>query len=244
MPIVEKLDPYMIYILYKLFRDSTRYVNKDVVKDLSYLGRDLKKVVMLDTLPKHFELQPENAIHMQPWNGDRSDRDLIGLIPFLEAIAIYNVPDVRPILQNYSGKHVPTAWAEVERKQKAAVLEEWEKDQAKHKFKLGGGGYSIGSLFGVSNPQAQQGAQDRSGPPKTELEMKREFFQKSYLEEQKYWAENKETIEKAIEEDKERMKREMQGSVMGFFAAQFGMAPPPGAPGQESAAASPVQPKN
>ena len=84
IPIVEKLDPHMIYILYKLFRDSTRYHNKDVIKDLSYLGRDLKKVVMLDTNPKHFSAQPENAIQMQPWTGNRADTGLVGMIPFLE----------------------------------------------------------------------------------------------------------------------------------------------------------------
>lgn len=84
IPIVEKLDPHMIYILYKLFRDSTRYFNKDVIKDLSYLGRDLKKVVMLDTNPKHFSAQPENAIQMQPWTGNRADTGLVGMIPFLE----------------------------------------------------------------------------------------------------------------------------------------------------------------
>ena len=87
IPIVEKLDPHMIYILYKLFRDSTRYHNKQVIKDLSYLGRDLKKVVMLDTNPKHFSAQPDNAIHMQPWTGSRADTDLVGMIPFLEGIS-------------------------------------------------------------------------------------------------------------------------------------------------------------
>jgi import inner membrane translocase subunit TIM50 len=86
IPIVEKLDPYAIYILYKLFRDCTRYHNKEVVKDLSYLGRDLKKVIMLDTNPKSFGLQPENAIEMPKWQGNRNDTDLVGMIPFLEGM--------------------------------------------------------------------------------------------------------------------------------------------------------------
>ena len=43
-PISEKLDPLGMYLPYKLFRDNTRYVNNKVVKDLSYLNRDLSKV--------------------------------------------------------------------------------------------------------------------------------------------------------------------------------------------------------
>lgn len=39
---------------------------------------------MIDTNPDHAQLQPENAIVMSPWKGDRKDKDLVGLIPFLE----------------------------------------------------------------------------------------------------------------------------------------------------------------
>lgn len=39
---------------------------------------------MLDTDPQHCRLQPENTILMKPWDGNTNDRDLIGMIPFLE----------------------------------------------------------------------------------------------------------------------------------------------------------------
>ena len=41
---------------------------------------------MLDTDPQHFRLQPENAIQMEPWKGGSTDRDLVGMIPFLEGM--------------------------------------------------------------------------------------------------------------------------------------------------------------
>jgi len=53
-PIVEKLDPYSFYIMYRLFREGTRFVDGKVVKDLSFLNRDLSKVVALDTHPEHY----------------------------------------------------------------------------------------------------------------------------------------------------------------------------------------------
>ena len=227
----------MIYILYKLFRDCTRYHNKEVVKDLSYLGRDLKKVIMLDTNPKSFALQPENAIEMPKWTGNRDDTDLVGMIPFLEgmsgqlpalppfadhlafvAFIAFNVPDVREVLKNYKGKHIPSTWAEVEEEQKRALLAEYNNNSSTRKGKLGSG---MSSLFGVSNPTVRHNASDL---PKTELERHREFYQKAYLEEQKYWNENKAAIERDIEADKERQKREMTSSVVNFFSMQFGLA--------------------
>ena len=84
MPILEKLDPYNFYIMYKLFRESTRAVNGQVVKDLSYLNRDLANTIMIDTVPDHVQMQPENAIILPKWSGDPKDKNLIALIPFLE----------------------------------------------------------------------------------------------------------------------------------------------------------------
>lgn len=54
------------------------------MKDLSYLNRDLSKVIVLDTDPEHVSLQPENAVVLPKWKGDASDRGLVAMIPFLE----------------------------------------------------------------------------------------------------------------------------------------------------------------
>lgn len=53
-------------------------------QDLSYLNRDLSKVVLLDTNPDHASLQPENAIIIPKWDGTPGDKGLIDMIPFLE----------------------------------------------------------------------------------------------------------------------------------------------------------------
>lgn len=84
LSVAEKLDPFTLYLPYKLFREATRSVNGKVVKDLSYLNRDLSKVIMLDINADHAALQPENAIIMKPWDGKPRDQGLIEMIPFLE----------------------------------------------------------------------------------------------------------------------------------------------------------------
>lgn len=46
------------------------------------------------------------------------------------AIAIYNPPDVRPILKAYEGKDIPLEYAKTEARAKAQHIAEWN---AKHK---------------------------------------------------------------------------------------------------------------
>ena len=47
MPILEKLDPYNFFIMYKLFREATRSTENGPVKDLSYLNRPLDRVIIV-----------------------------------------------------------------------------------------------------------------------------------------------------------------------------------------------------
>ena len=53
-------------------------------QDLSYLNRDLSKVIILDTHPEHVSAQPENAIILPKWTGQPGDKGLVAMIPFLE----------------------------------------------------------------------------------------------------------------------------------------------------------------
>lgn len=80
---MDKLDPYQ-YAMYRLYRDGTRYIDGKYVKDLSYLNRDLSKVIIMDSNPESFSLQPENGIALKPWKGNADDKGLLEYIPFLE----------------------------------------------------------------------------------------------------------------------------------------------------------------
>lgn len=60
-PILDRLDPQRL-VQYRLYRDSTQYVNGKHVRDLSKLNRDLKQVLLITADPHAFALQPDNAI--------------------------------------------------------------------------------------------------------------------------------------------------------------------------------------
>lgn len=212
MPIIEKLDPYNFFITYKLFREATRSVDGKIVKDLSYLNRDLSKVVLLDTHPEHVSSHPENAIIIPKWTGAPGDKGLIAMIPFLESIAIYKSPDVRPILQAYAGKDIPIEYAEKEAEAKRKHIEEW-KSKARG---LSKGGFTLSGMFGGPSESS------RSSVPLTYLEQKRLEAQRQYKEEQLYIATHKDEFERLLEEDRQAMAREMSGSLMGVLDAMAG----------------------
>ncbi|EFN54279.1 hypothetical protein CHLNCDRAFT_31856, partial [Chlorella variabilis] len=81
-PILDRLDPQRM-IQYRLYRDSTQYVNGKHVRDLSKLNRDMRQVLFVTADPDAYALQPENAIKLsKEWKA--GDTMLLDLLPFLE----------------------------------------------------------------------------------------------------------------------------------------------------------------
>ncbi|KAI0800238.1 HAD-like domain-containing protein [Fomes fomentarius] len=222
MPIIDKLDPYQFYIIHRLFRDACRSENGGTpVKDLKYLNRDLSKVILLDTHPEHVSPNPENAVILPKWSGDSKDRGLVAMIPFLESIAIFKTPDVRPILQAYEGKNIPIEYAKKEVESKKRHLEEWQ-----HSRKgLSRGGLTLSGLFGGSEQHSSA-----SQAPLTYLEQKRLEAQRQYLEEQEYLRQNKENFDRLIKEEQEAIAREMPSTFWGAAQAVLAGGPPPASP--------------
>lgn len=64
--ILDRLDPKKL-ISHRLYRCSTTQQNGVYLKDLSKLGRDLAKTLIVDNNPSNFLLQPENGIYIKSW---------------------------------------------------------------------------------------------------------------------------------------------------------------------------------
>ena len=84
-----------------LYREHTTLIGKKYIKDLSKIGRDLSKTIIVDNLPQSFKLQREDGILINSFYGDNmDDRALYELKRIL--INIYNEKtDVRDSIIKY-----------------------------------------------------------------------------------------------------------------------------------------------
>ena len=99
--IIEKKEKFFEYALY---RQHATYEKGDFVKNLALLGRDLRKIIIVDDIPHVFKLQKSNGICIKAFYGDvvgeRNTLKLLGKI--LEKIrfdADENGGDIRKSLK-------------------------------------------------------------------------------------------------------------------------------------------------
>jgi CTD small phosphatase-like protein 2 len=99
--ILDQIDHHSC-ISHRLYRQHTKRKTEYALKDLSLLGRDLKKTIIVDNIAENFKyLQPFNGIHIKSWYDDMEDTELDLLLPFLKRIAERGVPDVREPIRIY-----------------------------------------------------------------------------------------------------------------------------------------------
>ncbi|XP_065051887.1 carboxy-terminal domain RNA polymerase II polypeptide A small phosphatase 1-like [Rhopilema esculentum] len=84
-PVADLLDRNGIFAA-RLFRESCVFYKGNYVKDLSRLGRELGKVVIIDNSPASYIFHPDNAVPCTSWFDDMSDRELLDLIPYIESL--------------------------------------------------------------------------------------------------------------------------------------------------------------
>ena len=86
-PVLDLLDKYDS-VHYRLFREACTMHKGSYVKDLSRLGRELNTALIIDNSPYYsYIFQPDHALPCTTWFDDKSDRELLDLLPILEQIS-------------------------------------------------------------------------------------------------------------------------------------------------------------
>ncbi|KAF2138325.1 uncharacterized protein K452DRAFT_277423 [Aplosporella prunicola CBS 121167] len=229
-PVIRKLDPFRI-AMWSLFREATRYEKGEYVKDLSCLNRDLSKIILVDTKKEHAKMQPDNAIILPAWTGQKGDKGLVGLIPFLEYIATMGITDVRAAIKSFEGKDIATEFAARERKAREAFHKQLEEEKAR-KPKRSGMSFLTGAL-GMKPVPGQGGLvvgeeSVAEGFEKGKMlsDQMRERGLKQYEFMEKEIRENGEKwLKEMAEEEKKLQEESMKSMKSGFFSMFSGPKP-------------------
>ncbi|XP_056905465.1 mitochondrial import inner membrane translocase subunit TIM50 isoform X1 [Takifugu flavidus] len=140
-PLIDSIDPQG-FVMYRLFRDATHYMEGHHVKDVSCLNRDTSKVIVVDCKREAFSLQPFNGLALKKWDGNSEDRTLYDLANFLKTIALSGVDDVRSVLENYALEDDPIQAF----KQRQAQLAQEEEQRLASVSQQQKQGLSLGSI--------------------------------------------------------------------------------------------------
>jgi len=97
--VADKIDPNSVFA-HRLFRESCVYDRGNYVKDLSKLGRELNRTIIIDNSPASYLFQPQNAIPCSSWFDDKNDTLLKDMIPEMEMIASSSPEDFYRLLEH------------------------------------------------------------------------------------------------------------------------------------------------
>ena len=178
---------------------------------------------MLDTVPAHAKLQPENAVILPKWKGDLEDKELVSYIPFLEFIATFDSRDTRQVIRSFEGTHIPSEFARREAKIREKLQRENAEARAKRPKR------SVGFLGNVLGTKPQGAGVDGMEHTlsegfeqgKTFQDQVRERGQKAYEAMDKEIRENGEKWIKEMAEEEKKMSEEamkgMKSSITSVF---------------------------
>ena len=101
--IISGLDPDGV-VSDKLYRQHTINMDNSYIKDLDKLGRDIKKVIIIDNISENFSKQPQNGLNICDFEGNEYDEELKYLKEDLIKLIKLKPNDVRLYLKDIQKK--------------------------------------------------------------------------------------------------------------------------------------------
>ena len=102
--IIQQIEKNRKLFDYNFYRDHCSLVGNRFVKDISRIGRDLKKTIIVDDIPENLERHFENGILILPYDGEEDneeDRVLFELKKILLLFYKIGYKDLRNAIKSY-----------------------------------------------------------------------------------------------------------------------------------------------
>ena len=101
--VLDEIDKNKV-IAHKLYRRHVEFNDGFCLKDLNKLGRDIKKVCIIDNDKNNFKLHEDNGIEIKEFLGEQDDNELDLIGDLLMSIIESNLEDIRPVIKDIRSK--------------------------------------------------------------------------------------------------------------------------------------------
>ena len=104
-PIINAIESNKKYFSYKFYREHCIIKDKNLIKDISLLGRDMSKILLIDNTSHNFHLSKNNGILIYPfYNENNADSTLLELKKILIKIYYKNYEDIRQAIKDFKNE--------------------------------------------------------------------------------------------------------------------------------------------
>ena len=103
--ILNEIEAKKKYFSYKFYREHSIIKGKELVKDISRIGRSMKKILIIDNNANNFKINKENGILIYPfYNEKNKDCSLLELKKILIKIYNKNYEDIRDGIKEFKNE--------------------------------------------------------------------------------------------------------------------------------------------
>ena len=102
--LLSQIESSRKYFDYNLYREHNILIDNTLVKDISKIGRDMKKIIIVDKSSDNIKMTPQNGILIKPYFGESNANDTV-LFELKKLLVLFHkmgYEDLRIAIKNYA----------------------------------------------------------------------------------------------------------------------------------------------
>ena len=104
-PILNSIESNKKYFSFKFYREHAIIKNNNFIKDISLIGRDMSKILLIDNMQHNLNINKENGILIYPFYDEKNlDYSLLELKKILIKIYYKNYNDIREAINDFKNE--------------------------------------------------------------------------------------------------------------------------------------------